>query len=196
MKDDRKIYWTLVGVDYYDLKIAPVLVLKFGLPAITPDEFFDPSSLVDNFALLLGIDASKIKRVQIVRVGTRVRRDTTGETNYVSLEISNDPVASVSDSASNAQSENSLKQITASVTNQILTGQLQEKAQSQLNISFESFAVTKPVTSSAENNTGPTVIQTLTSLGVVQEASGCRAQSPCDVQPILQALDQYVILFL
>jgi hypothetical protein len=43
------------------------LFVSFGVPAITADEFFEPTKLVSNFALLLGVDPSKIRLVKIVK---------------------------------------------------------------------------------------------------------------------------------
>jgi hypothetical protein len=75
IKADQKIYFSTDGSTTIDLKIAPVLFVSFGLPAITPEEFFNEATIVGNFALLLGVDASKIRRVNIVRATSR-KRDT------------------------------------------------------------------------------------------------------------------------
>jgi hypothetical protein len=117
VKADQKIYFTISGGDYIDLKIAPVLFVKFGVPAITADEFFEPATLVQNFADLLGVDPSKIRNVQIVRA-TRTKRQTDSN-NYITFEISNDPVTSLSNTALSAQNDDSLKKLTASITNQV-----------------------------------------------------------------------------
>jgi hypothetical protein len=72
-----------------------------------------------------------------------------------------------------------------------MTGELQEKALIKLNISLTEFAVQKPTTSASENTT-LTEINKIDKIVVVNQASSCRAQSPCDVQPLLQVLDQNV----
>ena len=74
-----------------------------------------------------------------------------------------------------------------------MTGELQEKAQAKLNISLTGFALQKPVTSPTENTT-LTEINKINKIVVVTQASSCRAQSPCDVQPLLKVLDQNVYL--
>jgi len=107
----------IAGGDYIDLKISPVLFLKFGVPAVTADQFFDPSTLVQNFADLLGVDPSKIRNVQIVRA-TRSKRQTDSN-NYISFEISNDPVTSLSNTVQSSQNDANLMKLTASVTNQV-----------------------------------------------------------------------------
>ena len=38
-----------------------------------------------------------------------------------------------------------------------------------------------------------TDLKVISGLNIVQDISGCRAQSPCDVQPIIQLVDQNVI---
>ena len=76
-----------------------------------------------------------------------------------------------------------------------MTGELQEKAQAKLNISLTGFAVKKPVTSPTENTT-LTEINKINKIVVVTQASSCRAQSPCDVQPLLKVLDQNVYLYI
>ena len=122
VKGDSRIYFTIAGGDYIDLKISPVLFLKFGVPAVTADQFFDPSTLVQNFADLLGVDPSKIRNVQIVRA-TRSKRQTDSN-NYISFEISNDPVTSLSNTVQSSQNDANLMKLTASVTNQVTIFQL------------------------------------------------------------------------
>ena len=117
-KTDSKVYFTMAGGDYIDLKISPVLFIKFGVPAVTEDQFFDPATLVQNFAVLLGVDPSKIRNVQIVRA-TRSKRQTDSN-NYITFEISNDPVTSLTNTAQAAQNDDSLMKLTASVTNQVI----------------------------------------------------------------------------
>ena len=72
-----------------------------------------------------------------------------------------------------------------------MTGELQEKAQSRLNVTLTGFAVQKPSTSPSENTT-LTEINKINKIVVFKQASSCRAQSPCDFQPLLQVLDQNV----
>lgn len=117
VKADQKIYFAIGGGDYIDLKIAPVLFVKFGVPAITADEFFEATTLVANFADLLDVDPSKIRNVQIVRA-TRSKRQTDSN-NYITFEISNDPVTSLTNSLQSVQNDDSLKKLAATVTNQV-----------------------------------------------------------------------------
>ena len=191
IKGDQKVYFTIAGGDYIDLKISPVLFVKFGVPAITADEFFNPTTLVQNFADLLGIDPSKIKSVNIVRA-TRSRRQLSGsDNNYISFEIADDPVQVLTNNTKFDLVNDGMQKLTAQITNQFMTGELQEKAQSRLNVTLTGFAVQKPSTSPSENTT-LTEINKINKIVVFKQASSCRAQSPCDFQPLLQVLDQNV----
>ena len=60
-KGDSKIHFTIDGSTFYDVKIAPVLFVKFGFPATTPSQFFSPATAIGNMALLLGVPASQIR---------------------------------------------------------------------------------------------------------------------------------------
>jgi hypothetical protein len=194
VKEDRKIYFTLSGGDYIDLKIVPVLVLQFGLPATLPDSFFNPSTLVQNFALLLGLNPSQIKRVNVIRENSRRRRDTSASSVSVSMDISNDPVMDATNADAFKESGGSLNELTATIQNQVLTGELKSLASELLNVTISSFALEKPVVSAIDN----TKSQSISPIGgilIVNEVSGCRAQSPCDTQPMLAVVDTDVYYF-
>ena len=79
---------------FFDLKIAPVLFVRFGFPAVTPKQFFDSASLVDNIAGLLGISPSKIRRVKIVRATDR-RRRAASDATFLSFVVEDDPAGSI-----------------------------------------------------------------------------------------------------
>jgi hypothetical protein len=53
------------GATVIDLEIAQLIVLTFGLPAMTPSSFYS-TNLVANLAALLGVNANMIRRVDIV----------------------------------------------------------------------------------------------------------------------------------
>ena len=58
-------YFLIDGNTVIDLKIAPLLVLTFGLPPVTPSSFFT-NNLVANLAALLGVSSNMIRRVNII----------------------------------------------------------------------------------------------------------------------------------
>ena len=61
-----------------DVKQKPVVVFRFG-GTVTNEEFFNPDNIVANFANLLGVDPKNIRVAEIVREGSRKKRDTTRE---------------------------------------------------------------------------------------------------------------------
>lgn len=186
VKSEKKVYVTIAGSDAIDLKIAPVVVIKFGLPPITPETFFDSNNLVTNFANLLGIDPSKIRKVEIIRE-KRVKRQAD-QLVYVSLTIFDNPLNNLTNNSKDEQIEKNMKEIAANVSNQFSTGQLQQSASSLFGVDLSYMAIERPL-----SNSTSTEIKKITNLLIVQEASNCREQSPCQIQPILQALDQNVI---
>ncbi len=79
---------------FFDIKIAPVVFVRFGFPAVTPKQFFESASLVDNVAGLLDISPSKIRRVKIVRDTSR-RRRAASDVTLLSFVIEDDPTDSI-----------------------------------------------------------------------------------------------------
>ena len=191
-KTDQKIYFTIAGGDYIDLKISEVLFVKFGVPAITADAFFNEDTLIQNFADLLGIDKSKVKIASIVRATSR-RRRSASESSFITFQISDDPITILTNSTGFTATSTSLQQLTATITNQYMTGELQDKAKAKLGVDLSSFGVQIPTTTAS--NTTIQTVNKINSLQLVTQASGCRAQSPCDVQPLLKVLDQDVLNF-
>jgi hypothetical protein len=188
-KPDRKMYFSVAGPDYMDLIRTTVVHVKFGVPAITDDEFFNGDILVQNFADLLGVPASKIRRVQIIRENNR-RRRSTGLV-FISFEIFDDPTEDLDPEAQQAITEELLR-LEAEITNRFIIGDLQQEASVMFaNYSVELLSMIVP----AENTTEKE-IKKIDSITVVRNPSGCRAQSPCDVQPILLILDEDVLFYL
>ncbi|CAF0939901.1 unnamed protein product, partial [Brachionus calyciflorus] len=181
VRDHRKVYATLTGSDYLDFKMAAVVVLKFGVSSITPEAFFEEKTLVKNFADLLGIDASRIRQVNIIR--ERRRRRQISSTKYFELVIFDNPSNQSTFNSQDQISANNLNDISANISSLFSTGQLQQLASSVLNINLSSLNVEKPLANSSSE------IRKLDQIKVIREASGCREQSPCQVQPIIVLLD-------
>lgn len=188
-KNDRKVFFTIGGGDVIDLKMTKVLNIKFGVPAVTEDAFFNSANLVQNLADLLGVDASKIRKVEIVRATSRKRRNArdSGLIQIV-LTIYDDAAQLLTDQANINTTTNQLKELEASIINRYATGQLQSDAQKKLNISLDQFIIQK----ASSANVTEVEITKLKKISVVQEANNCDAQVPCKVQPILQVLDENV----
>lgn len=185
IKSDSKIYFAMSGSEFIDLKIGPVLFLRFGMPAITPDQFFDPANVVSNFAALLNIDPKLIRSVQIVRASSR-KRDTG--LIYVALFIYEDAVPLATDSPLYESVIQNLAAIDANTTNRFTIGQLAEDAMNLFNVTVESLSVQRV----DQPDAGLVDINKIQEVQVLIQPSGCREQSPCAVQPKVVALDQNV----
>ncbi len=192
----KQIYFAMAASDVIDLQIAPVLLVSYDVPAITPDQFFEPANLVRNFALLLGIDESKIRSVNIVRsTGSRRRRRDASNEITISLTIYDDPVEFLNDTLKLDSISTQQAQLGATIVNKFATGQLQNEAEILFNgtASLLSMSIRQP---SASPNSTAVEIGKINKLIVIQEASSCNAQVPCSVQPILQVVDENVYNFL
>jgi hypothetical protein len=119
----------------------------------------------------------------------------SSETSSIVFSIEDNPVALLSNNASIAAVSQGLNSLTATIANQFMTGELQAKAQSLLNVSLDTFSMKPPVTNASLNATTSFIpVSKVNQIVVVTQASGCRAQSPCDVQPVLKVLDENVLL--
>ena len=183
LKSESRIYLSVDGLSTYDLKIAPVLVVSFGLPPITPDEFFKSENVVNNFALLLGIPASKIRRVEIVRA-TQTARIISGKENIVKIIMEENAVESLNDTQALNDTQTEFKKLNAKITNLFSSNQLQEKAQETLNVTLTSVTV--------EFKDAPVILQKVGKIEFIQQADDCSAQAPCTKQPIIRVLDDNV----
>lgn len=191
-KPDQRMYFSMGGLSVIDLKIAPVLYVRFGVPAITPAQFFNKETLVGNFALLLGVDPSKIRKVNIIRASTSGKKKRqSDELIFVELVIYDDPPKSSNNSQASNIIQSELSNLNQKISNQYMTGQLQKQAQTLLNVSIQSMVATPPVTNLTQNNQEVTVTK-VAKIVVVQNADQCRTGIPCLIQPVIKVLDDSV----
>ena len=193
---NKRMYFTMSGMDTIDLNIAPVLYVTFGVPAITPDQFFQPANLISNFALLLGIDTAKIRNVQIVSAAnntafspTSRKRRGVADQITISLSIYDNPVDLLNDTVSHQSNKESQSLLGAVIINKFTTGQLEKASQDLFNVSLMSLNI-KPAL--AGPNATSVEIGKINKLSVLRGASGCAAQVPCIIQPKLQLVDSNV----
>jgi hypothetical protein len=198
-RPDRKIYFALSGEDVIDLRIAPLVFVRFGVPAITPDSFFNTETLVSNFAGLLNIDPSRIRRVEIVREsnngggsGRRRRRQSSSSDDlvYISFTIFENAVQLLSENLTLSNIDANMSQLGARISNLFTTGQLQQQAKSTFNVDLESMSIQQPFS----NETAKEIYKAA-GLVVDREAKFCREQAICEQQPILKVVDEKVIYF-
>jgi len=192
---NHRIWIAMSGADVIDIQIAPVLFISFNVPAMTPDQFFEPATLVSNFAALLGLSPSQIKTVNIVSAtnsssfNNRRRRDVSSSSIMINLTIYDNPVTFLNNTVALNQSVSGLKLASAKIINQFATGDLQQRSLSLFNVSLEAMSVRAP---KAPANSSAVNIGQINQLQVLQQASGCSAQVPCQIQPILRVVDQNV----
>jgi len=189
----NRIWVTMSGADVIDVQIAPVLFISFSVPAMTPDQFFEPSTLVSNFAALLGLNPSQIKTVNIVSASNstsfnnRRRRDLSSSSNImINLTIYDNPITFLNNTLAINQSVSDLKLASARIINQFAVGELQQKALALFNVSLKAMSVRPP---QAPVNESDVIIGEVNKLQVMQQESGCSAQVPCQVQPIVKVVD-------
>uniref|UniRef100_H2Y4C5 G8 domain-containing protein n=1 Tax=Ciona savignyi TaxID=51511 RepID=H2Y4C5_CIOSA len=91
-RDNQMLHVTIKGNTPIDMYTAPVVVISFGIPPVTPNEFFNSAGLVTRLALFLGVDPSKVRIVDIVRVGSvSGRRKRSTQSSTVSVEVGDPP---------------------------------------------------------------------------------------------------------
>jgi hypothetical protein len=192
---NHQMYFSMSGSDVIELRIAPVLFIGFSVPAMTEDQFFEPATLVKNFATLLGLRPDQIRTVNIISEtnstsfnNRRKRRDMYGMI-MINLTIYDNPVKFLNDTVNLTATSSALSLASTKITNQFATGQLQESAQALFNVTLISMNIRPPLC--APNASAVTIGQ-VNNLKVIQQASGCNAQVPCQVQPILQVVDENV----
>ena len=185
---DRKIYFSMDGANYIDLKIAPVLFVRIGVPAITPDQFFNSPTFVGNMAHFLGVDSSKIRRVDIVRASSRKKRQVDSLI-YIELTIYEDAAVSLEKQSDFNTLKDSMNHLDAKISNLYLTGQLQAQAQQILNVTLASLSVQSP----SANATAKPLVKIANTV-VLAQASDCKAQVPCLIQPSIMVVDENVII--
>lgn len=90
-RDSRLVFFVIKGSDKIVLKRANVVIVSFGLPAMTEEEFFG-SNILENLAGMLNVPLNKVRVVKIVADSGTRRRRSTGTTAI--LEIGDEPTSS------------------------------------------------------------------------------------------------------
>lgn len=96
-QDYKMLKVVLRGSQPVEIRTAPVLVIAFGFPAMTEEEFYG-NSLVQNLAVFLKVPPNMIRISKIIREngGARRRKRSTGLT--VEVEIKKPPVQQTTNS--------------------------------------------------------------------------------------------------
>ena len=186
-KGDKKMHFTIDGSSYFDLQIAPVLYVRFGFPAITPEQFFNTATIVGNMALLLGISSSQIRYVNIIRQTAGKKKRQSSDIILIEVQICSNPVTSLNDTSQMKAIQSQMNNLTTTVQNQYASGQLQAKAASVLNVTMASMGIIPPNVTAPGTDTIQNIVS-IANIKVLQNAAQCRALVPCYVQPILQVI--------
>lgn len=88
-RDARLIYFVLKGQDKIVLKRANVVIVSFGLPAMSADDFFS-SNIIENLAGMLNVPLNMVRVVKIVEDTSSGRKRRSTSTTVI-VEIGEDP---------------------------------------------------------------------------------------------------------
>lgn len=197
-------YFAIDGVSVIDLKIAPLLVLSFNLPPVTPASFFS-TNLVSNLAALLGVSTNMIRRVTIISAAnntyvfmfsflllfyfmiefffiSRVRRATSDI--GLGLELREDPSRTLT--LYNTALDQAVLDLTTTTLNNYQSGTLQSQwaaLPTAGNTSPTGLTVQEPFSQTTDD------LKVISRISLVTEPSSCREQSPCTQQPVIVAYD-------
>ena len=87
--------WVLIkGAEPIEIRTTAVIMVTFGVPAVSIDDFYE-ENLVRNLAALLNVDSSQIRIVEIVSEASRRRRRAVEGEVDVNVEIGPQPVATI-----------------------------------------------------------------------------------------------------
>jgi hypothetical protein len=185
---EKKTYFSIDGSDYIDLIVSQEIFLTFGVTATTENAFFNSAKLVSNIATLLGVPATMIRRVKPVTdtgSSSRVARDSSNKIVQMEVTLSTDPPSLSTDTDQTLSNIDQIGSVTANISGKFYFGQLQDIG------TQNGLKITSLTLQTSDNSTD---LKEIGSLKLVQDASKCRAQSPCEVQPSLQLLDKNVKL--
>ncbi|XP_078698697.1 fibrocystin-L-like isoform X2 [Branchiostoma floridae x Branchiostoma belcheri] len=119
----QTLYFTLSGSTPVTIKQTDVIVLTFGMPPVTVEDFFSSDQLVTNLCLFLNIPPEKVRVMNVVREDSlRRRRAAYGMT--VEIQIGDPPTLFLNESADNSLSYDDLIGLTAMMVNAAQAGEL------------------------------------------------------------------------
>ena len=84
--DTKTLYVQVKGPGLIDIKMRPVVILAFGIPAISEDDFFE-KNLLQNLIIFLKVDPAKVRIAGVRRIGQNKRRKRATGGVEVIIEI-------------------------------------------------------------------------------------------------------------
>ncbi|XP_035685638.1 fibrocystin-L-like [Branchiostoma floridae] len=119
----QTLYFTLKGSNSVTIKQTEIIVLTFGMPPVTVEDFFSSDQLANNLCLFLNIPADKVRVMDVVREdGSRRRRDVGSMT--VEIQIGDPPTPFLNGTADNSLSHDDLLRLAARLVNAVQIGEL------------------------------------------------------------------------
>ncbi|XP_022097673.1 fibrocystin-L-like isoform X1 [Acanthaster planci] len=112
---DTQTLWLLVkGPVPVEIRTTAVIMVTFGVPAVSVDNFYEDANLVRNLAALLNVDQSQIRVVDVVSEssGRRRRRAAEGEAEVI-MEIGPPPSETIDSPGSDTVNQTSSNTTTA-----------------------------------------------------------------------------------
>ncbi|XP_025757857.1 PKHD1 like 1, tandem duplicate 1 isoform X2 [Oreochromis niloticus] len=124
-QDYKMLKVVLRGSQPVEIRTAPVLVIAFGFPAMTEEEFYG-DSLIQNLAVFLKVPPNMIRISKVIREngGARRRKRSTGLT--VEVEIKKPPVQQTTNSTNDDEDFTLLKNIADELGQAAVTGNLSQ----------------------------------------------------------------------
>ncbi|XP_045210443.2 fibrocystin-L-like isoform X2 [Mercenaria mercenaria] len=126
-KDSGLLTLIIQGLQRIDVRTQASVIVTFGLPDLTLDEFFG-DNIVENLATFLNIPLDKVKVVNAVYASsTSRRRKRSSETGIVvELEIADEPTSDINATAPDSIDYTSLTEIAANIVNECQVGNISE----------------------------------------------------------------------
>ena len=84
--DTKTLHVQVKGPGLIDIKMRPVVILAFGLPEMTEEEFFG-KDLLRNLIIFLKVDPAKVRIAGVKRIGQSRRRKRSTGGIQVTIEI-------------------------------------------------------------------------------------------------------------
>ena len=82
----RTLYVQVDGPGLIDIKMRPVVILAFGIPEMSKEEFFG-ENLINNLIIFLKVDPAKVRIAGVRRIGGGSRRKREAPGLEVIVEI-------------------------------------------------------------------------------------------------------------
>ncbi|XP_052830942.1 fibrocystin-L [Octopus bimaculoides] len=142
---EQKVYVIVEGGKPVDIRVNPIVVVTFSFGGVSESEFFG-ENLVRNLALFLGIPASKVRIVDIVKEGAARRKKRAVSGVKVTTEIGDQPSNESNVTNSSVPTNSSLSsQSLQNISSQLVNSRQLKSLDQHLKYQIVSMAMTPPV---------------------------------------------------